>query len=558
MIAIASDHGGFKLKKIICDYLKEKNIEYTDLGTFNEERTDYPIYAKKLAENIIKGKSEKGILICKSGHGMNITANKFKDIYASLCYSKESVLKAVKDDNINVCVLSSEDINNDEVKDMIDIFLNEKLKDEDERYLDRFNMVKEIEDKNFKKVKKERIKTLTLLALLVYSIIVTTIFFMVIPKFKQYTFTGNLETEKEVSSKFLKKDDLKVLEKSIQELEKIINFNFLFQNNIKPENMVKGALKGYVAALGDQYTEYLTKEEAEKLLGDLDGKLVGIGVSMQKTERGIEIVEVFDESPAKKAGLRSEDIIEKVDGKSVKEMSLDEIVKRVTGEEGTKVNIEISRKGNIEKFEIIRKKINIRYISSRMIDEEIGYIKLNQFGEDAAKLFKEEYTKLEKSGMKKLIFDLRDNTGGELKNAEKIIDMFLPEDKVMYSTRDMRNLTLDVRAKRKEKKDIKIVILGNKFTASASELLTAALVDNKKAILVGEKTFGKGLIQEMKVLKNGDCLKMTIQEYLRPNGDTINKKGIKPDVEEKLDIEKYMKDKTDTQLNKAIEIIKKR
>lgn len=150
MLVIASDHGGFELKEKIKDFLlKEENINVIDCGTFSKDRTDYPVFAEKLAEKIEEKVADKGILICKSGHGMNVAANKFKGIYASLCYSKESVRKAVEDDNINVCVLSSDDLDFETAKEIIEVFLNSKLKEG--RYLDRFNMVKNIEEANFKK-----------------------------------------------------------------------------------------------------------------------------------------------------------------------------------------------------------------------------------------------------------------------------------------------------------------------------------------------------------------------------------------------------------------------
>lgn len=150
MIGIAGDHGGFLLKKEILKYFKENNIDILDLGTDSDERTDYPIYAEKLAKVMENGEIDKGILICKSGHGMNIAANKFKGVYASICYSEESAIKAVEDDNINVCIISSDDTSLDEAIKIINIFLNRKLKTDDERYLKRFKMVEEFEKRNFK------------------------------------------------------------------------------------------------------------------------------------------------------------------------------------------------------------------------------------------------------------------------------------------------------------------------------------------------------------------------------------------------------------------------
>lgn len=566
MIVVASDHGGFKLKKIICKYLEEKNIEYNDLGTFSEERTDYPIYAQKLAKEIQNKRAKKGILICKSGHGMNISVNKFKGIYASLCYSNQSVKKAVEDDNINVCVFSSDDMKEENVKEIIDIFLEKSVKDG--RYIDRFEMVKKFESENFKDEEKEEeylseIKKLknmnakTFVLTLIFSVIITILFMIFLPK-AIYKFKMQKQNENENKAKYekIEDDDLIKLEKDIKELEKILNDSFLDKNNMNKQKMLEGTIKGYIAGLEDPYTNYLTSKEFKEFLNDLDGKFVGIGVAMQKTEKGIEFVTVFDEAPAKNSGIKEGDVLLKVEGKDVSDMKLDDIVNLVKGKEGTKVKITIVRNGENKEFDIERKPVKIKYAKGKMLDNEVGYIKLDQFGDEAYKMFREEYEKLEKAGMKKLIFDLRNNTGGELENAKAIIDMFLPENKVIFSTRNSDNIKLDVKTRTKEAKDIKIIILGNRFSASASELLIGALVDNAKAKFIGEKTYGKGVIQEMKRLKNGDYLKVTIQEYLRPNGDTINKKGIKPNVEEELNIEKYQKEKVDTQLNKALELIK--
>lgn len=566
MVVVASDHGGFKLKKIICKYLEEKNIEYDDLGTFNEDRTDYPIYAEKLAKEIQNKRAEKGILICKSGHGMNIAANKFRGIYASLCYSIESVKKAVEDDNINVCVFSSDDMQKENVKEIIDIFLEKSIKDG--RYVDRFEMVKKFESENFKDEEKEEkylseikklknINAKTFVLTLIFSVIITMLFMIFLPK-AIYKFKMQKQNKNENVTKYekIEDDDLIKLEKNIKELEEILNYSFLDKKNMNKQKMLEGAIKGYIAGLEDPYTNYLTSKEFKEFLNDLDGKFVGIGVAMQKTEKGIEFVTVFDETPAKNVGIKEGDVLLKVEGKDVSDMKLDDIVNLVKGKEGTKVKITIIRNGENKDFAIERKPVKIKYAKGKMLDNEVGYIKLDQFGDEAYKMFREEYEKLEKAGMKKLIFDLRNNTGGELENAKAIIDMFLPENKVMFSTRNLDNIKLDVKSRTKEAKDIKIIILGNKFSASASELLIGALVDNGKAKFIGEKTYGKGVIQEMKHLKNGDYLKITIQEYLRPSGDTINKKGINPNIEQELNIEKYQKEKVDTQLNKALEIIK--
>lgn len=366
----------------------------------------------------------------------------------------------------------------------------------------------------------------------------------------------NIE-DKNISKELgITKEEGQKLKNTFNLLNEIIDRNFLYPDNRNKEKQMIGAIKGYIAGLGDEYTQYFTGEEFSEFLNDLDGKFVGIGVAMQKTEKGVELVKVFENSPAGKAGIKAGDVLVKVDGKMVQELNVEQIVNMVRGKEGTEVKISVLNKSGEKELNVKRENIKIRYVSGKILEDGIGYIKIEQFGDDAYKMFKEEYDKLINSGMKKLIIDLRGNTGGELRNAENIIEMFLGKDKLMYSTRNKTGYKVEERTRKSGNEEIKIIILGDRHSASASELLTGALVDNKRAKLVGENTFGKGVIQEMKPLPTGDFLKLTVQEYLRPNGDKIHKKGIKPDYEIKLDVKRYTEKKEDNQLEKALEVIK--
>lgn len=392
---------------------------------------------------------------------------------------------------------------------------------------------------------------------LITSILVLIIFILAFMLFSRYLYGNRYISDKnKLKDIEITSEEGKKLKNTFNLLNKVIDKSFLYPDKRNKEKQMIGAIKGYVAGLGDEYTQYFTGKEFKEFLSDLDGKFVGIGVAMQKTEKGAELVKVFENSPAEKSGIKNGDILIKVDGKAVEELSVDQIANLVRGKEGTEVKITILNKDGEKDLKVKRDNIKIKYVSGKMLEKGIGYIKIDQFGDDAYKMFKEEYDKLIKEGMNRLIIDLRGNTGGELRNAENIIEMFLEKGKLMYSTRNKSGYKVEEKTAKPGNENIKLIILGDRYSASASELLIGALVDNKRAKLVGENTFGKGVIQEMKPLPTGDFLKLTVEEYLRPNGDKIHKKGVKPDYEIKLDVKRYTEKKEDNQLEKALEVIK--
>ena len=392
---------------------------------------------------------------------------------------------------------------------------------------------------------------------LITSILVLIIFILAFMLFSRYLYGNRYISDKnKLKDIEITSEEGKKLKNTFNLLNKVIDKSFLYPDKRNKEKQMIGAIKGYVAGLGDEYTQYFTGKEFKEFLSDLDGKFVGIGVAMQKTEKGAELVKVFENSPAEKSGIKNGDILIKVDGKAVEELSVDQIANLVRGKEGTEVKITILNKDGEKDLKVKRDNIKIKYVSGKMLEKGIGYIKIDQFGDDAYKMFKEEYDKLIIEGMNRLIIDLRGNTGGELRNAENIIEMFLEKGKLMYSTRNKSGYKVEEKTAKPGNENIKLIILGDRYSASASELLIGALVDNKRAKLVGENTFGKGVIQEMKPLPTGDFLKLTVEEYLRPNGDKIHKKGVKPDYEIKLDVKRYTEKKEDNQLEKALEVIK--
>lgn len=321
------------------------------------------------------------------------------------------------------------------------------------------------------------------------------------------------------------------------------------------ENKLKeSAIKGYVEGLGDEYSEYITKEEYEEYEINIMGNYVGIGIymSVYKDSDEIVVLSPIEDSPAESAGILTGDIILKVDGIEYDGEHLDEASAAIKGEEGTKVKIEIKRNEEIMELEIERKKVIVNPVKSEVKENNIGYIKLTSFDEETSKIFKEKYEELQKQNIQSLIIDLRDNGGGIVQEALTIADYMLEKDSKMLITVNKKENEVIETAKTDPIITIPVVLLVNENSASASEILAGALKDNNRAKIVGTKTYGKGVIQELLRLKDGSAIKLTTEEYYTPNRTKINKVGIEPDelVENKKD------EKTDLQLQKAIEMVK--
>lgn len=321
------------------------------------------------------------------------------------------------------------------------------------------------------------------------------------------------------------------------------------------ENKLKeSAIKGYVEGLGDEYSEYITKEEYEEYEINIMGNYVGIGIymSVYKDSDEIVVLSPIEDSPAESAGILTGDIILKVDGIEYDGEHLDEASAAIKGEEGTKVKIEIKRNEQIMELEVERKKVIVNPVKSEVKENNIGYIKLTSFDEETSKIFKEKYEELQKQNIQSLIIDLRDNGGGIVQEALTIADYMLEKDSKMLITVNKKENEVIETAKTDPIITIPVVLLVNENSASASEILAGALKDNNRAKIVGTKTYGKGVIQELLRLKDGSAIKLTTEEYYTPNRTKINKVGIEPDelVENKKD------EQTDLQLQKAIEMVK--
>jgi len=327
------------------------------------------------------------------------------------------------------------------------------------------------------------------------------------------------------------------------------------------------AIKGLSAGTKDPYTVYYTPEEMKQFMETSTGRYVGIGVSVHMDENYLlTVADIFPGSPAKEAGIQKNDKIVKVDGEDVTSITdADLIVKKIRGEEGTKVRITVYRpeiRDYID-FELERRAINIPYISSEMLEGNIGYIRIKQFDNDIADDFEKELNKLILQGMKGLVIDLRDNPGGDYSQVVRIADRIVPKGLIVY-TEDRFKVRNEEYSDAREL-NMPLSILINEYSASASEILAACVQDYGKGVLVGKKTFGKGLVQAIDVnFDNGAGFKYTIARYFTPSGKCIHEEGVMPDIEVDLDkeyknmlIEDIPHDK-DAQLTVAVEQVKKK
>lgn len=320
-------------------------------------------------------------------------------------------------------------------------------------------------------------------------------------------------------------------------LESIIDDDF-YQ---KPSeaNLVNGAIKGLFSGLDDPYSQYYTADEFERLKEQTSGSFVGIGVviSPNSEDDSITVVSPIEGSPAEKSGILAGDKILKVDGKTVSAKNSDEAVSKIKGKKGTEVDLTIKRGEQLIDVKVKREEIVSKTVKSEVLEDNIGYLKITSFSEHTYKEFKTALDKLKKDNIKGLVLDLRDNPGGLLTVCKDIADDLIGEGTIVY-TKDNKGDTEYLKSN-EDKLGLPIAVLTNKNSASASEILTGAIVDNKEGVSVGTTTFGKGLVQSVRELKDGTGYKLTTAQYFTPNGDYINGKGIKPTIEEK-DVDKQL------------------
>lgn len=345
-------------------------------------------------------------------------------------------------------------------------------------------------------------------------------------------------------------------ETKLSYLKKLIDETYL--HDVKEKNLNEGICKGYVEGLGDQYSAYYDKKETKELTESLDGSFSGIGAVMtQDASSGvITITRVYDDSPAKKAGIKTGDILYRVEEKTVTGKDLDKVVSWIKGKKGTKVNLTLLRGTNSDKIKVTatRDVINVETVKYKVLENQIGYISISEFDSVTGAQFAKALKQLQKKNIEGLVVDLRNNPGGSLSTVCDILDSILPKGLIVY-TKDKNGKKEEYTSDEKHRLNLPMSVLVNGQSASASEIFAGAVQDYGKAEIIGTQTYGKGVVQNLFDLKDGTCVKLTTSEYFTPKGRNIDGKGITPDV--KIEYKYNAKDpKADNQLDKAVSVVK--
>lgn len=324
-----------------------------------------------------------------------------------------------------------------------------------------------------------------------------------------------------------------------------------FVGDISASKMVNGAIKGMVDSLGDPYSAFMDSADNKLFLEDLSGEIQGIGAELSLKEGKLVIIAPLDGSPAEKAGLKANDEISQIDGQDTAQYNLDEAIGKIRGKAGTQVRLLINRADFSQPKEFIIKREVITVKSVKWEDKNgVGYIKISQFGEDTSQLAKQAAGELAEK--KVVILDLRNNPGGYLDASIDVASLFMARGIVVKEKyKDGRVEELKTTLEQQFLTS-KIIVLINEGSASASEIVAGALRDSRGAIIIGKRSFGKGSVQEIEDLSNGSALRITVAKWLTPNGTTIDKEGIKPDIEVDLTNQDREQNK-DPQLEKALE-----
>ncbi|MBF0521807.1 MAG: S41 family peptidase [Candidatus Omnitrophica bacterium] len=335
-----------------------------------------------------------------------------------------------------------------------------------------------------------------------------------------------------------------------------------YVDELTPKDLIYGSLKGMLASL-DPHSQFLDPEEYTELKTETQGKFGGLGIEISIKDGLLTIVSPIEDTPAWRAGLKSGDRIVKIEGKMTKDITLNDAVKKLRGEPGTDVHITILRE---KPFEIIeetlkREIIHIQDVkNTQILQDNVGYIRLTEFREDSATEFRKALNQLQTLGANSLVLDLRNNPGGLLNVAIKITEEFIPAGEVIVSTRGRHpsQNTITLSENKNHLIDWPLVVLINEGSASGSEILAGAIKDNKRGILIGTKSFGKGSVQSVIPLPDGSGLRLTTSKYYTPSGASIHEKGIVPDIiVEPMALSKDDKDDTKAKVDELFENVEK-
>lgn len=349
----------------------------------------------------------------------------------------------------------------------------------------------------------------------------------------------------------------------IEKIQAVVERKYLDLDKVDKDDLIDGAVKGYIKALGDEYASYMTDEEwktyQEEALGNYQG--VGLYLTITTDTNEIIVMSPITESAADKAGIKSGDIITKVNGVAYNGDQLEEAANAMQGPVGESVKVEIKRGKEIKEFEITRELVRMAPITTQMLEKNIGYMQMTNFDEGIGADFVSKYNKLKDDGAKAIILDLRFNGGGYISGARDILDALLPKDSVLFVTKGTSGEIVEKAETTDMLENLPMVVLQNNYSASASEILTGALKDYKRATIVGTTSYGKGVLQSVFML-DGAALKLTTDEFFTASRNKIQGVGIQPD--HVVEIDKSIVDSftiprdKDKQLDKAIELLSKK
>lgn len=333
--------------------------------------------------------------------------------------------------------------------------------------------------------------------------------------------------------------------------------NDYYMNEINVVSMENGIYKGIADSLGDPYSTYYDAAEFDRLMESASGVFFGVGMYLNQNpeSKEITVVRPIRNSPAIEEGIEAGDILVEVDHESIMGMQLEDVVTRVKGLDGTKVQLTMLRGEEVLSFEVERRKIESETVSYEMKEDQTGYIMITEFDDVTYMQFKNALDDLTEQGMESLVLDLRGNPGGNLSTVVQIADLLLPKGMIVY-TEDKYGSREEYKCEGEHAFEKPLAVLVDGNSASAAEILAGAIKDYGIGTLVGTTTFGKGIVQRVIPLGDGTALKLTVSKYYTPKGQNIHGIGIAPEVEVPFDADAYREDETDNQLNKALEILK--
>lgn len=399
---------------------------------------------------------------------------------------------------------------------------------------------------NFKKIISEAITGSIIV--IICAIVLGAIFIVVSPNIQYKTKIS--KTEKNQVDNALSKIE-----------EALVRVYDEYIDEVSFDTLVEGAISGIASSTGDPYTRYMSQEEFDELLVEGDQEYVGIGTHLiyDTDKQGILILGIMPDSPALEAGLKAGDVIYYVEGNRVTLENYKEQVDVIKGEENTSVKLIIARGDELKEFNVIRKKIKENNISYNVLDDNIGYIRIWGFENKTYEQFKDAYDKLRAQNISGLIIDLRNNPGGFVDQALYIANLLVPESNALKLV-SRKGVEKVYKTTSNNQIDIPLAVVVNQNSASSSEILSSIIKDSKKGVIVGSKTYGKGIVQTTKKLSFGGALSITTAKYYTESGVEIHKNGIEPNIKVELD----EKDKNefslpyekDLQLQKAVEYVK--